>query len=151
MLTLKLISEQTERVIAGLEKKHFKGAREAIEEVMAVDKRRRETQQTLDNNLSEAKKMAAQIGQLMKQSKRDEAEQIKATVAQMKETNKKLEADKAAAEDELTTLLCHPPFCCAAYARGPGPRRRHSCPARRRPPFRRPARPPPCIAHCRAP
>ena len=105
MLTLKLISEQTERVIAGLEKKHFKGAREAIEEVMAVDKRRRETQQTLDNNLSEAKKMAAQIGQLMKQGKRDEAEQIKATVAQMKETNKKLEADKAAAEDELTTLL----------------------------------------------
>ena len=109
MLTLKLISEQTERVIAGLEKKHFKGAREAIEEVMAVDKRRRETQQTLDNNLSEAKKMAAQIGQLMKQGKRDEAEQIKATVAQMKETNKKLEADKAAAEDELTTLLCQIP------------------------------------------
>ena len=64
MLTLKLISEETERVIQGLEKKHFKGAREAIENVIAVDKHRRETQQTLDFNLSEAKKMAAQIGML---------------------------------------------------------------------------------------
>ena len=85
MLTLKLISEETERVIQGLEKKHFKGAREAIENVIAVDKHRRETQQTLDFNLSEAKKMAAQIGMLMKQGKKDEAEKIKVSVAEMKE------------------------------------------------------------------
>ena len=44
MLTLKLISEETERVIKGLEKKHFKGAREAIDQVLAVDKKRREAQ-----------------------------------------------------------------------------------------------------------
>ena len=31
MLTLKQISEETERVIAGLEKKHFNGAKEAID------------------------------------------------------------------------------------------------------------------------
>ena len=74
MLTLKLISEETERVIRGLQKKHFNGAREAIENVLAVDKHRRETQQALDANLSEAKKMAAQIGMLMKQGKKEEAE-----------------------------------------------------------------------------
>ena len=34
MLTLKLISENTEKVIKGLEKKHFDGAREAIEKVL---------------------------------------------------------------------------------------------------------------------
>ena len=34
MLTLKLITEETDRVIRGLEKKHFKGAREAIDEVL---------------------------------------------------------------------------------------------------------------------
>ena len=50
MLTLKLISEETERVVRGLEKKHFKGAREAIEKVLEYDKLRRETQQKLDNN-----------------------------------------------------------------------------------------------------
>ena len=66
MLTLKLITEQTERVIKGLEKKHFNGAKEAIEKVIATDKIRREAQTKLDQNLSESKKMAAQIGALMK-------------------------------------------------------------------------------------
>ena len=51
MLTLKLITEETDRVIRGLKKKHFKGAREAIDEVLAVDKKRREAQQQLDKNL----------------------------------------------------------------------------------------------------
>ena len=61
MLTLKLITEETDRVIRGLEKKHFKNAKEAIDEVLAVDKKRREAQQQLDKNLAEAKKLAAQI------------------------------------------------------------------------------------------
>ena len=42
MLTLKLITEETDRVIRGLEKKHFTGAKEAIDQVLAVDKKRRE-------------------------------------------------------------------------------------------------------------
>ena len=50
MLTLKLISEETERVIKGLEKKHFDGAREAIEKVLAIDTRRRGAQQKFDLN-----------------------------------------------------------------------------------------------------
>ncbi|MBR7018736.1 MAG: serine--tRNA ligase, partial [Prevotella sp.] len=45
MLTLKLISEETERVIKGLEKKHFADAEQAIQQVLAVDKQRREAQQ----------------------------------------------------------------------------------------------------------
>ena len=74
MLTLKLITEQTERVIAGLEKKHFADARQAIDEVIAVDKNRRQAQTKLDQNLAAAKKLAAEIGMLMKQGKREEAE-----------------------------------------------------------------------------
>ena len=109
MLTLKLISEETERVVKGLEKKHFKGAREAIEQVLAVDKRRRAAQQQLDNNLSEAKKLASQIGLLMRQGQKEEAEKVKATVSEMKETNKQLEQTKSAAEEEMTTLLCQIP------------------------------------------
>ena len=109
MLTLKLINEETERVIRGLEKKNFKGAKEAIDEVLAVDKRRREAQQQLDKNLSEAKKMAAQIGALMKEGKRDEAEAIKAQVAEMKETNKRLEEAMNLSQEEMTRLLCQIP------------------------------------------
>ena len=109
MLTLKLITEETDRVIRGLEKKHFKGAREAIDTVLAVDKKRREAQQQLYKNLSEAKKMAAQIGALMKQGNKEEAEAIKAEVAQMKETNKQLENQMNEALDEMNRLLCQIP------------------------------------------
>ena len=109
MLTLKLISEETEHVIRGLEKKHFKNAEETIEQVLAIDKRRREAQQKLDANLSEAKKMAAQIGALMKEGKREEANAVKENVAQMKETNKALEAEMDNAQKELTELLCQIP------------------------------------------
>jgi len=105
MLTLKLISEETERVICGLEKKHFKDAKEVISRVLEIDKHRRETQQKLDANLSEAKKMAAQIGALMKEGKREEANSIKAFVSKMKETNKTLENEKEKTEKELNDLL----------------------------------------------
>lgn len=101
-----MITEETEKVISGLEKKHFKGAREAIAEVMAIDKERREAQTQLDRNLSDAKKLAAEIGGLMKQGRKDEAEAIKAQVAALKETNAALEQKKADAEQALTAKLC---------------------------------------------
>ena len=109
MLTLKLITEETERVVRGLEKKHFDGARQAIQQVMDTDKTRREAQTELDRNLSEAKKLAAEIGALMKQGKKDEAEQIKARVAELKETNKQLEQTKEEAEKALVQQLCQIP------------------------------------------
>ena len=109
MLTIKLISEETERVIKGLEKKHFSGAREAIENVMAIDKRRREAQQKSDKNKQDAKILAAQIGALMKQGKKDEAEEIKAQVAELKQADKILETEMTKAEQELTVLLCSIP------------------------------------------
>ena len=109
MLTLKLITEETDRVISGLEKKHFAGAKEAIDNVLAIDKRRREAQQKLDKTKQEAKQFAAQIGALMKQGKKDEAEQAKQQVAALKTQDKQLQEDMDAAEKELTTLLCQIP------------------------------------------
>lgn len=109
MLTLKLITEETDRVIRGLKKKNFNNAKEAIEEVLAVDQRRREAQQLLDKNLSEAKKMASQIGKLMKEGKSDEAELMKANVSQMKESNKQLEETMNRSQEEMTRLLCQIP------------------------------------------
>ena len=40
MLTIKLITEQTERVIKGLEKKHFGNAEAIINQVIELDKKR---------------------------------------------------------------------------------------------------------------
>ena len=109
MLTLKLISEETERVIKGLEKKHFKGAKDAVEKVLETDKRRREAQQKLDKNKQEANSMSKQIGMLMKDGKTQEAEEVKAKVAVYKENDKQLQTLMAEAEQELTALLCNIP------------------------------------------
>ena len=109
MLTLKLITEEYDRVISGLEKKNFKGAREAIDNVLAIDKRRRETQQQNDALLAEQKKAAAEIGKLMKAGDKDAAEKAKVRVAEMKEQSKALEEQKAQAEKDLITALCQIP------------------------------------------
>ncbi len=109
MLTLKLITEETERVIRGLEKKHLPNAREAVEEVISLDRQRRQAQNELDNALSQGKKMAAQIGALLKQGDKVGAEAKKEEVASLKETAKQLEARKAEAEAGLVQKLCQIP------------------------------------------
>ena len=109
MLTLKLISEETERVIKGLEKKHFNGAKQAVYDVLALDKMRRETQQKLDKDLQEGKKKAAQIGALMKEGKKEEANTIKESVAALKEESKLLEHELNDIQQKLTELLCSIP------------------------------------------
>lgn len=105
MLTLKLITEDKERVIKGLEKKHFNGAREAIENVLATDKRRREAQQQLDKTKQEAKQLASQIGALMKQGKREEAEEVKKQVAELKQADNNLQEAMDTAKNEMDALL----------------------------------------------
>ena len=109
MLTLKLINAETERVIAGLEKKHFNGAREAIEKVQEIDRQRRTAQQQLDANKAEGNQLAKQIGALMKQGQREEAEAVKQRVGELKAAEKTLKEQMDQAEQELTTLLCQIP------------------------------------------
>ena len=109
MLTLKLIGEETERVIKGLKKKHFKGAEEAIKNVLETDKRRREAQQKLDKNKQEVNQLSKQIGMLMKEGKADEANAVKEKVSGYKENDKELQLQMDEAEKELATLLCNIP------------------------------------------
>ena len=109
MLTLKLINEETERVIAGLEKKHFKGAKEAIENVQSIDRIRREAQQALDANKQEANQLAKQIGQLMKNGQKEEAEAVKVKVAELKDDARTLQEKQEQAEQDLVTALCQIP------------------------------------------
>lgn len=106
MLTLKLISEETERVVKGLEKKHFENAKETIAQVLDIDKKRRESQQKLDKNKQEANQLSKKIGGLMKEKKMDEANEIKAQVANLKKEAKSLQDAMETAEHELTELLC---------------------------------------------
>lgn len=105
MLTLKLISEETERVIKGLEKKHFQGAREAIEKVLQLDRIRRECQQQLDGNKQQQNQLSRQIGGLMKEGKKDEANEIKNRVAELKTADKTLQEQMDEAQAGMTEVL----------------------------------------------
>jgi len=105
MLTIKQITDNTEAVLRGLEKKHFKNAKETIEKVIEVNERRKNTQTQLDNSLAEVNALSKSIGQLMKEGKKEEAEAARANVGEMKEKNKGLETILNEAAAELQELL----------------------------------------------
>ena len=104
MLTLALIKENPEEVIARLAKKHFDG-REAINHILDLDTERRAAQTLRDNQAAQLNKMAAQIGAFMKQGNKEEAEKVKAQVAALKENNKSIDERLKAAEDEIRNIL----------------------------------------------
>ena len=105
MLTIKQITDDKEAVIRGLEKKHFAGAREAIEAVLNIDGKRKSAQAELDAVLAEQKTLAKNIGAFMKAGQKEEAEAAKARVAELKSRSAELEELKKAAEEERTQLL----------------------------------------------
>ncbi len=108
MLTLKVITENTEEVIQKLSKKHY-DAKEIIFQVIEIDKKRKNSQTESDANLAELNKLSKSIGQLMKEGKKDEAETARNIVVSIKEKNKKLEDDLRDAEKTLVELLCQIP------------------------------------------
>ena len=105
MLTIKQITEDTEKVIKGLEKKHFANAKETIDQVITLNDKRRNTQTVLDGNLAEANKLSKSIGLFMKQGNQEEANNAKARVAELKEVNKNLQAEMDKAAEDLKQLL----------------------------------------------
>ena len=134
MLTIKLITENTDAVIRGLEKKHFKGAKESIDKVLELNDKRRIAQNQLDKNLAEVNATSKSIGQLMKEGKKEEAEAgrtsrmrallrdgdyggclalapqtqaeaAKKHVSEIKEVSKALQVEMDQAAEELQNLL----------------------------------------------
>lgn len=105
MLTLKLISEETERVVKGLEKKHFQGAREAVEKVLEYNEIRRKAQQKLDANKQQQNQLSKQIGGLMKDGNKAEAGKIKDQVAELKAADKALNEVMEKAQKDMTEVL----------------------------------------------
>lgn len=104
MLTLQQIKENPENVIKRLAVKGF-DAKEPIDNVLALDDRRRKLQLANDNAAAELKQYAARIGQLMKQGLKEEADQAKAQVAALKESQKEIADTLAQTETEIRDIL----------------------------------------------
>ena len=104
MLTLKLLRENPEFVVAKLAVKNF-DAKEIVEKINVLDQNRRALQTELDACLAEQKKKAALIGGFMKEGKRDEAEAVKAEVAALKARSAEIEKTSEENNTELNSLL----------------------------------------------
>ena len=111
MLTIKALRDNPEHVIAKLAVKNF-DAREIVEKVLALDANRRALQTESDKIVALQKQLAAKIGGLMKEGRRDEAEEVKKEVAELKAKSSQLlaQADENNKElDEQLVLLPNMP------------------------------------------
>jgi len=108
MLTLKIIREQQAFVIERLKIKNI-DATQTIAQIVAIDDERKALQTKLDACLAEQNSVAKQIGALMQQGKKEEAEAAKSQTATLKEQSKILETQFADAEQKLNDLLVQLP------------------------------------------
>jgi seryl-tRNA synthetase len=105
MLQITQIKDNPDKIITALHKKRFASAKETIEKVLEIDQARRDTQTKLDTILAESNAMAKQIGGLMKEGKKDEAEIAKAKTSELKAESKTLGDQLSNLENELKNLL----------------------------------------------
>lgn len=101
MLTLKLLREQPQFVIERLAVKNF-DAKEIVNRILAADADRRAAQTELDACLAEQNSLSKQIGGLMKEGKKQDAESVKAKVQELKGKSAELQARMDAADKEMT-------------------------------------------------
>lgn len=104
MLQIQLLRQNKELVLEGLKKKNFKEP-ELVDAIIALDEQRRRVQAEGDELASKVNAASKNIGQLMGQGKKDEAEQLKAEVAQHKEKTKELTQKLADLEAEQHSLM----------------------------------------------
>ena len=104
MLQISYIRENKDLVINGLKKRNFKEL-ELVEEAIALDEQRRLVQTKLDNALAESNKLSKEIGTLMKEGKRQEAEVAKAQTADLKEQIKQYSASLEETVNSLNDIL----------------------------------------------
>ena len=120
MLTLKLLRESPDFVIRRLAVKNF-DAQDIVNKIIVLDDHRKALQTRSDALLAEQKKAAAAIGQLMKEGKKEEAEEAKREVAKLKARSSELlemADDNNAKLNELLALL--PNIPCAQVPEGKG-------------------------------
>ena len=104
MLTLTQIRDDREAAIRKLAKKGF-DATEIIDKVIALDDRRKAIQTELDETLAAQNRAAKEIGALMGQGRKEEAEERKRFVQTLKETSSRLQAESTSVQEELQSNL----------------------------------------------
>lgn len=104
MLQVNFLRENKERVLQGLQKRNFKQL-DLVEEAISTDDERKKFQFELDQNLAEMNKISKEIGILMKEGKKEEAEAAKSKTAEFKENSQNLQQKLKDTEARLLEIL----------------------------------------------
>lgn len=105
MLLVNQIRENLDAVVAGLQKRNISNSQEILDQVLSLDDLRKSSQSERDQMQAEANSISKQIGQLMKEGQKEEAEKAKSRTAEIKVRIKELEDQTAKAEEDLKALL----------------------------------------------
>jgi seryl-tRNA synthetase len=105
MLQIPVLRENTAHVLAGLEKRNIRNAAQEIQSILDLDQKRRTLQTERDELLSRANSLAKEIGGLMKNGQKDQAEQLKTETAELKLKTKALDEEVQQLEHDLQQAL----------------------------------------------
>ena len=108
MLQLNTIREEKDRVLSGLKKRNFKELH-LIDNIIALDEKRRATQLSLDETLAKSNNLSKEIGALFKAGETDKANALKEQTATLKEDIKTLTDTLNTTVEQLNDLLYRVP------------------------------------------
>ena len=104
MLQLGFIRSNREKVLQGLQKKHFQDL-QLVGEIISLDDQRKKLQTQSDDLLSQRNTASKSIGALIAQGKKEEAEESKSKVAFLKEQIDTLTTELSKVEEQLHQYL----------------------------------------------
>ncbi len=105
MIDIKFLRENPEAVKENIKKKFQEHKLSLVDEVIELDDKRRASQQEADDLRAQMNKASKQIGALMGQGKKEEAEAAKAEVAELKQRIKDLEPVEKELADKVEEIM----------------------------------------------
>ncbi|MEE1444782.1 MAG: serine--tRNA ligase [Blautia sp.] len=105
MLDIRFLRENPEVVKQNIRNKFQDSKLPLVDEVIELDKRNREIKQEVEALRAERNKISKMIGGLMKQGKKEEAEEAKKKVTANAETVEKLSAEEKEVEEKIRTIM----------------------------------------------
>ena len=105
MLDLKFVRENTEIVKQNIKNKFQDQKLPLVDEVIQLDAERRASQQEADQLRAERNKLSKQIGALMGQGKKEEAEEVKKQVAAQAARLEELSAKETELNEKVTKIM----------------------------------------------
>ena len=105
MLDMKFVRENPDVVKKNLKDKFQEEKLPLVDEVIELDKESRGAKQEADNLRALRNKLSKQIGALMAQGKKEEAEEVKKQVTANSERLTQLEAKEAELSEKITKIM----------------------------------------------